>query len=193
MKAQLAFAVIFGLLSTSFAATSTTEEEAKPSATKSASKPSSSVSVSKSQKNMWCNQNNAFCKNVCQNITSSASVATCDSDTLVYDCRCKNGETPDSTEWNFPIPYYTCVQGVTDCQKNCDNGDTTCHQGCQKDCAAVNDPFAGNTTSVPTQSSDDTNEEDSEDIFDNAALSTTTTNVAFVAGMAALLMGMHQL
>ncbi|KAJ1656815.1 hypothetical protein IWQ61_003681 [Dispira simplex] len=193
MKAQFAFVVIFGLLSTTFAATSSsTQDEDKPTSTKSAAKPSSSVSVSKSQKNTWCNQNNAFCKNVCQNLTSSASVATCDSDTLVYDCRCKNGETPDPTEWNFPIPYYLCVQGVSDCQKSCDIGEASCHQNCQKDCAAINDPFAGNVTTVPSQPSDSTDEEESEDIFDSAALS-TTTNVAFVAGMAALLMGMHQL
>ncbi|KAJ1987651.1 hypothetical protein H4R33_002779 [Dimargaris cristalligena] len=171
--------------STHVAATKTSAAAPKASAT---------TTVSDAVKKSWCNQNNQFCTNVCLNMTSSAKTATCDYKSLTYECLCKNNQQPDSNTYTFPVVYYSCIQSVQDCQqKTCKNGDTICQQNCQKDCSAINDPFAGNVTQeVPTTIDEDTSDSDSTvDVFDNAAFS-TTVNVAFVAVLASLLMCIHQ-
>ncbi|KAJ1977052.1 hypothetical protein H4R34_003742 [Dimargaris verticillata] len=198
MKVHLFAAAALCLMAPALAATDSDESSAapSPSATKSsaASSASPTLSVSKTVKKMWCSENNQFCNNVCLNMTSSAKVAKCDPATLNFECVCDNDESPNQNEYTFPVKYYACTQSVQDCQqKSCKIGDTVCHQKCQKDCSAINDPFAGNVSKTPS-TNDDKDSSDlasDEDVFDNSSLM-ATANVAFVAVLVGTLMCINQ-
>ncbi|KAJ1929568.1 hypothetical protein IWQ60_001055 [Tieghemiomyces parasiticus] len=195
MKFQLlAITALCALASTTVGQSTTEATHAnKPTATTASKKPAA-TSVSTAVKQTWCNENNQFCKNVCLNMTSSAATVNCDTGSLTYACTCKNGKSPDPNTYTFPVDYYKCTTSVQSCQSACKNGDAICQQNCQKDCSAINDPFAGNVTTEPTttDAGDGSFNTATADIFDSSAL-LATANLAFVAGLAGLLTLAHQL
>jgi hypothetical protein len=64
-------------------------------------------------------------------------------ETLVYNCTCSNGETPDSLEYSQTIPYFLCTERNTRCVEACG-----LLSSCASDCRQNNPCGATNPTRV---------------------------------------------
>lgn len=69
---------------------------------------------------------------------------------LTYGCVCTDGTSPNTTEYSLTLPYFICVEYVTQCVNAC-NGLSSCQSACQQDhpCGAQ-DPKKYNTTATAT-------------------------------------------
>ncbi|KAF2835477.1 hypothetical protein M501DRAFT_1008462 [Patellaria atrata CBS 101060] len=109
-------------------------------------------SVPKSQRSYWCQQQETQCPLICTQETESQSAGTlandCDADTLVYDCVCDNGLSPNISEYSQTVPYFICTESNNQCVDDC-NGNTACQTSCREDnpCGAQN-PTRVNVTST---------------------------------------------
>ncbi|KAJ4383024.1 hypothetical protein N0V86_002251 [Didymella sp. IMI 355093] len=108
-------------------------------------------SVSSSDRQYWCDQNEAQCPLIClqqPGVTSSTTDDNeCDPDNLTYSCVCDNGVSPNITEYSQTLPFYICQEWGNQCVTGC-NGDNTCANSCRADhpCGAQS-PYKGNATS----------------------------------------------
>lgn len=68
--------------------------------------------------------------------------------TLTYGCLCNDGTTPNTSEYSLTLPYFTCVEWVSQCVAAC-SGDSDCQGACQQDhpCGA-SDPKQYNATTT---------------------------------------------
>jgi hypothetical protein len=107
-------------------------------------------SVSSSNRQYWCDQNEAQCPLIClqqPGVTSSTtSDNECDPDNLTYSCVCENGIAPNITQYSQTLPFYICQEWGNQCVTGC-NGDNTCANACRADhpCGAQS-PYKGNAT-----------------------------------------------
>jgi hypothetical protein len=114
-------------------------------------------SVSSSDRDYWCQQNEAQCPLICLQQPGVTSMTTeensCDSDQLTYTCICENGIVPNITQYSQTLPFFMCQAWGQQCSNNC-NGDNTCQAACTQDhpCGAQS-PFLGNSSLLSTMSS----------------------------------------
>ncbi|KAF1360645.1 hypothetical protein EJ07DRAFT_155071 [Lizonia empirigonia] len=108
-------------------------------------------SVSLSDRQYWCDQNEAQCPLIClqqPGVTSSTTQDNeCDPEQLTYSCICDNGVSPNITQYSQTLPFFICQEWGNQCVTAC-NGDNTCQNSCRADhpCGAQS-PFLGNNTS----------------------------------------------
>ncbi|KAK3214487.1 hypothetical protein GRF29_19g343362 [Pseudopithomyces chartarum] len=74
------------------------------------------ASVSQSTRLSWCQANLNTCTEICGGQGSLASGGNqCDSNTLEYTCKCRNGTEPDLGEYAQTIPSLECNQWKSNC------------------------------------------------------------------------------
>ncbi|KAI9748230.1 MAG: hypothetical protein M1815_003435 [Lichina confinis] len=94
--------------------------------------------------------------------------------TLVYSCVCKNGQSPNASEYSQTIPYYICTEANTQCVDDCGNN-AACQSACREDnpCGAQNptpaNKTASSTRSATATSSDEPSSTDGDEVFDGFA------------------------
>ncbi|CAN8101307.1 unnamed protein product [Discula destructiva] len=97
----------------------------------------------------WCQNELETCPYICRDMgATGASVNTCNATLLTYGCLCNDGATPNASEYSLTLPYFTCVEYVSQCVTAC-NSDSNCQGACQQDhpCGAT-DPKKYNTTAT---------------------------------------------
>jgi len=103
----------------------------------------------------WCLAQTSSCPLLClQNMNqsdASTSANDCDPDTLVYNCQCSNGMTPNLNNYSQTIPFFECQEYGNECVAACGDGNTPCQSACRDDhpCGAQS-PTRINTTSIST-------------------------------------------
>ncbi|KAF1975286.1 hypothetical protein BU23DRAFT_388817, partial [Bimuria novae-zelandiae CBS 107.79] len=125
--------------------------------------------VQQSTRDYWCQQQESVCPQICLQQPGVSSMNTvsndCDPDSLVANCVCDNGISPNLTEFTQTLPYNICTQWGTNCVSDCAQSDNACKDACRADhpCGAQS-PFKGNSsttssshsaTAKPTASSTD--------------------------------------
>jgi hypothetical protein len=118
----------------------------------------------------WCTSQKQQCPLLCiQMLKSNTGVITtsntCDPKTLTYNCICKDGLTPNATEYSQTLPFYICQEWQNQCVTACGQA-LACQASCREDhpCGAQNptrvtttssssEPTAATATSAPTGSS----------------------------------------
>lgn len=112
-------------------------------------------SVEEGTRKQWCLAQSESCPLLCYQYGDSDPESNdCDSDTLDYKCECKNGVTPNATEYSQTIPYFLCTETNNKCVKDCTGNDSKCQSDCREKhpCGAKN-PKRANKTSTATTSS----------------------------------------
>ncbi|KAG0056675.1 hypothetical protein BGZ83_003918 [Gryganskiella cystojenkinii] len=97
------------------------------------------MSIDNSTKLTWCENQVAFCTNVCQELTNGAQyqLNDCNTESLAYDCICQGNVVPNITEYTYTIPYFECVVDVQNCIHTCPQSDNGCYNTCnQRNCTA---------------------------------------------------------
>lgn len=104
----------------------------------------------------WCDNQMSSCPILCSQTSSEPveppQLNNCSPDTLIYQCVCADGTTPNATEYSETIPYYLCTEANTQCVERC-QGSAACQSACREDhpCGAKN-PTRVNTSTVSTMS-----------------------------------------
>ncbi|EFR02160.1 hypothetical protein MGYG_05163 [Nannizzia gypsea CBS 118893] len=117
--------------------------------------------VAEATRQQWCLAQQTSCPLICLQLPGTSEVPAandCDPDTLVFDCTCSNGKTPNATEYSQTIPYFICTESNNKCVENC-NGDHACQSACREDhpCGAQNPtPPNSTATAKPTMSATQT-------------------------------------
>jgi len=102
----------------------------------------------------WCESQLTACPLLCDqnNGTGATTVSNnCDPTTLVFNCVCGNGLSPNASEYSQTIPYFECQEYGNECVAACDG-----LQSCQSDCRNNNPCGAQNPTRVNLTSSSST-------------------------------------
>ncbi|KAK0109866.1 hypothetical protein ONS95_002537 [Cadophora gregata] len=63
----------------------------------------------------WCRSQSSACDTLCSSVTNSND---CNSETLTYECQCKNYGTPDLTTYRGTMPTLICLQLFANCKKD---------------------------------------------------------------------------
>ncbi|KAJ4394026.1 hypothetical protein N0V93_003243 [Gnomoniopsis smithogilvyi] len=114
-------------------------------------------SVSLTTRESWCTSETQQCPYICRDMgASGASTNTCNATSLTYGCLCSDGKTPNASEYSLTLPYFVCVEYVSQCVAACDSN-STCQGACQQDhpCGAT-DPVTNKVNSTATASSTST-------------------------------------
>lgn len=104
----------------------------------------------------WCQSQMTSCPLLCAQMpgqSDSARANTCDPATLVFQCVCNNGMSPNASEFSQTVPYFTCTEFNNQCVTRC-AGSSSCQSACRENnpCGAKN-PTRVNTSTITTMSS----------------------------------------
>jgi len=113
------------------------------------------TSVPIALRDSWCSDQTSSCPLICAQVTNSGTVLsnTCNPTTLAWTCVCKNGLTPNVTEYSLTIPFHECQEYGNQCVANCGQNNNACANNCRVDnpCGAL-DPTKVNATSSTSSS-----------------------------------------
>ncbi|OOF96349.1 hypothetical protein ASPCADRAFT_206542 [Aspergillus carbonarius ITEM 5010] len=103
-------------------------------------------------RDQWCESQTSSCPLLClqlPNTTGSPTANTCNPKTLVYDCTCSNGLSPNASQYSQTIPYFICTEENNQCVTQC-NGNSTCQSNCRTEhpCGAQNPKRVNITTTA---------------------------------------------
>jgi hypothetical protein len=104
----------------------------------------------------WCQSQITSCPLLCSQMPGESDTVranSCDPSTLLFQCVCFSGLSPNASEFSQTIPYYTCTEFNSQCVARC-AGSSTCQSGCRENnpCGAKN-PTRVNTSTITTMSS----------------------------------------
>lgn len=147
-------------------------------------------SVPIATRDAWCTSQISACPLICtQETNGSAAVYAndCDPTTLVFDCVCANGLSPNISEYSQTIPYFTCTESNTQCQTNCGISNNACAAACitNNPCGAQNPTRINATTTTGTSTatgSGASNTADSTSIYSGFGSSASSTGSASSGG-----------
>jgi len=108
-------------------------------------------SVPLSTRDSWCTDQKTACPLLCTQQTNSATTFAndCDPATLNWHCVCKDGLSPNASEYSNTIAFHECQEFGTQCVNKCALGDNVCATNCrtQYTCGAK-DPTRVNATTT---------------------------------------------
>jgi len=113
-------------------------------------------SVPSSTRASWCSDQKASCPLICLQTSNQAGTAsnTCDPTNLAWTCVCKNGQTPNITEYSLTIPFYECQEYGNQCVKACGLSNNACADNCRtQNLCGAQSPKQYNTTTTSATSS----------------------------------------
>ncbi|KAL5336742.1 hypothetical protein BJX70DRAFT_400371 [Aspergillus crustosus] len=112
-------------------------------------------SVDEATRDQWCVSQRAACPLLClqyRGASETPEINDCDPDTIVYECLCDNGVTPNASEYSQTIPYFLCTEQNNRCVDACAGSDSSCQTQCRtaNPCGAQNPTRVNTTTSAGT-------------------------------------------
>ncbi|KAI9842279.1 MAG: hypothetical protein M1837_007349 [Sclerophora amabilis] len=118
-------------------------------------------SVPMSERAQWCTAQKESCPLLCSQVpgaSEAAEVNDCEPSTLLYDCVCSNGNSPNASQYSLTIPYFECTRRNDQCVQNC-GSNNECARACREDhpCGAQK-PKRVKTTSSSTMAATATSE-----------------------------------
>ncbi|KAJ5392226.1 hypothetical protein N7509_007716 [Penicillium cosmopolitanum] len=137
--------------------------------------------------NSWCTGQRNVCPDICQ---SGTKQNTCDPKTLVYNCVCSDGSTPDVTPYIQTVPFYVCQANFAQCieaHPNDADGQKTCKEAAHcgsKNASSISTTTTASssaTTTLAMTTSTDSNS-DSSQTSSSVAAAATTSNAAIAMG-----------
>jgi len=109
------------------------------------------TSVPLATRDSWCTDQTTTCPLLCTQETNSATTYAndCSPSTLQWDCVCKNGLSPNVSQYSLTIPYHECQEWGNQCVAACPISNSACAQNCrtQYTCGANNPTRVNATTS----------------------------------------------
>jgi len=108
-------------------------------------------SVPLSTRDSWCTDQTTTCPLLCTQETNSATTYAndCNPNTLQWDCVCKNGLSPNVSQYSLTIPYHECEEYGNQCVTACGLSNNACSQNCRtQNVCGAQDPTRVNTTTT---------------------------------------------
>jgi len=112
-------------------------------------------SVPLATRDAWCTDQTSSCPLICTQVTNTGTTLsnTCNPTTLAWTCVCKNGVTPNISDYSLTIPFHECQEYGNQCVANCGQNNNGCANNCRVDnpCGALS-PTPVNATSSSSSS-----------------------------------------
>ncbi|CAI7573169.1 hypothetical protein N7533_008881 [Penicillium manginii] len=134
----------------------------------------------------WCTGQRNVCPELCE---SGTKQNTCDPTTLIFNCVCSDGSTPDVTPYIQTVPFYVCQANFAQCidaHPNDADGQKACKEAAHcgsKNASAISTTTTASssaTTTLAMTTSDSDSSETSSSVAE--ATAAATSNVAIAMG-----------